>query len=94
METMNKIEYTEIENKAKQIEELTTIVENTFNKMDFLIDKNINSGIGIWDGEDAKKFKEEWINIKENIPSIINVYRIQANNINKLIDNTTKNSIL
>ena len=41
---MNKIEYIELENKVKQIEELSNTVENTFKKMDYLVSNNVNSG--------------------------------------------------
>ena len=90
METMNKIEYIELENKVKQIEELSNTVENTFKKMDYLVSNNVNSGKGIWDGEEAGNFKNEWEELKESIPEVTNIFRTQANNISNVIEITTE----
>ena len=89
MEPMNKIEYIELEKKVNQIEELANSVEETFKKIDDLINDNVNSGKGIWDGIDAESFKNEWFNLKENDPAITNIFRIQANNINEVLKITT-----
>jgi len=89
MDAMNKIEYIELENKIKQIDELSNAVENTFNKMDTLVNNNVNSGKGIWDGIEAGNFKNEWDELKEEIPKVINIFRTQAKNIANVIEFTT-----
>ena len=90
MKEINKIEKEELENKIGQIKKLSIEVKNSFIKFDDLIDQNVNSGKGIWDGEDAKVYKEEWENQKENIPNIINIYNNQAENIENILKMTSQ----
>ena len=91
MRTLNRIEYVELKNKIAQINDLTNKVEENFNKIDELIIDNINSGRGIWDGEDANKYLDEWKKIKEEIPNSINIFRIQADNIKKVMPESPTN---
>ena len=89
MQPLNKIEYDELELKIKQINELSNKVENILNKMNNLIEENVNSGKGIWDGPDASEYKNEWNVMEENIPNIVSIYRKQAENIENVIKLTT-----
>ena len=89
MKTLNKIEYEELKNKINEVNDLTTKVENNFKKIDNIITENINTGKGIWDGEEAQNFKNEWSNLKENIPNIVDIYKKQAQNIENVLEMTT-----
>ena len=89
MKTLNKIEYEELKNKINEVNDLTTKVENNFKTIDNIITENINTGKGIWDGEEAQNFKNEWSNLKENIPNIVDIYKKQAQNIENVLEMTT-----
>ena len=85
MQALNKIEYEELQIKVKQINDLTNKVEKCFEKMNNLINENVNSGKGIWDGPDANEYKMEWQKLEENIPNIVNIYKMQAEKIDEFI---------
>jgi len=89
MQTLNKIEYDELSKKITDINNLINKVENSFKNIDNIINDNVNSGKGIWDGEDAYNFKNDWSNLKENVPIIIDIYKKQAENIENVIKQTT-----
>ncbi len=90
MQETNKTEYEALKDKVQQIYDLTIKVEDAFNKLDKLVTENVNSGKGIWDGVDANKYKIEWDKIKEDIPSSINIFKIQADNIEKILSEKNK----
>lgn len=86
MPTLNKIEYAELTNKLKEINMLSIKAESSMKKLDNLIENNINTGIGIWDGESASEFINRWNSVKDEIPTITNILRTQTDNIKNMID--------
>ena len=82
----NKIEYDNLSKKVIEIEVLTNQVKEAFSRMDTLIEENINSGKGIWDGSGAAEYRQKWNQMKEEIPSSLEQFQILENNLKNTIE--------
>ncbi len=82
----NKIEYDNLSKKVIEIEVLTNQVKEAFSRMDTLIEENINSGKGIWDGSGAAEYCQKWNQMKEEIPSSLEQFQILENNLKNAIE--------
>ena len=85
MNPNNKIEYDELNKMLNRINNLTAEVQNIFSKVDEMILENVASGKGVWDGNDATNFKNEWNSLREDIPKIVEIFRKQKENIENTI---------
>ena len=62
--------------------------------MNNIINDLVNSGKGIWDGEDALEFKEEWNSKMETLPSSVQcVFQEQKEILNKVISRMEKSNL-
>ena len=85
MRKINKIEFQTIESKLNNLNTTIDRCTSSLQKMDSLVRENINSGKGIWDGESASQYKNDWENISEEIPKIIELITTQASNLETLL---------
>ena len=86
----NTVYEQDIKKKIEEINLLTTKVKTAFENMDQVIEENIHTGKGIWDGEASQNFKEEWKKLKEQIPSVLDAFEKQNKNLSNLLEITKK----
>jgi len=86
MNTINKVEIDELTNKLNEIEMLSSKAEMSIINFGNLLDNNINNGSGIWDGESATQYINSWNCMKEDIPKITEIFKIQSENLKKFIN--------
>ena len=91
IEGKNRLEYEKISNKLNELKELTERVEKNLLNMNELITETVDQGIGIWDGESANQFRTSWSNVENEIPSYVDVFQKQINNIHLMIEKTKQN---
>ena len=84
----NSIKEEELKKKIHEMEILIEEAKTSLSNMDDLIDQSINSNRGIWDGEEAKYFKEDYQRLSSEVPSILNSAEKQKNNIKIILDKT------
>ena len=85
-ENKNIVEIDKLKTKLTSLEELTERVSTNLNNMNTAIEETVATGKGIWDGESANQFKASWSSVNEEIPSFIEVFEKQANNLNSFIN--------
>ena len=91
IEGKNRLEYEKISNKLNELKELTERVEKNLLNMNELITETVDQGIGIWDGESANQFRTSWSNVENELPSYVDVFQKQINNIHLMIEKTKQN---
>ena len=84
----HSINQEELNKKINEIEILLEEAKTSLSNMDDLINQTINSNKGIWDGEEAKYFKEDYQKLSSEAPTILNAIEKQKNNIKILLDKT------
>ena len=85
MET-NVVKQCELEKKIVELDNVMQLVKSTLYNMEQLIEETIDSNKGIWDGEEARNFKDEYKIISSETPFILESIKKQMNNIKTLID--------
>ena len=85
-----KINFEELDNSLNNIKSLTETIRANLTGIDNIINENINTGVGILDGNSGEVFKKKWELLREDIPSIFDALSIQENNLETFI-NTMKN---
>ena len=82
----DSIDIEKIKEKINDIDHLQEQAISSLNDMNNIINDIVNSGKGIWDGEDALEFKEEWNSKMETLPSSVQcVFQEQKEILNKVI---------
>ena len=56
----DKINFNDLENSIKKIEELSDSIRMSLQGADNIIKDNIATNIGIWDGASATAYKNQW----------------------------------
>ncbi|MBR2828077.1 MAG: hypothetical protein IKE70_02450 [Bacilli bacterium] len=87
----NTVKQEELKKKIKEIDFLMQNAKTSFLNLDDLIAQTIDSKKGIWDGEEAKQFKEDYRKLAHEIPTIIDFFITQNNNIKLLIEKNNAN---
>ena len=87
---MNNINFEELNKSLVNLKTQAETVKESLTAMNNLVEDNINSGAGIWDGPSAATYKTKWNSLKDEIPTIIDDFRKQADNLEMFI-NTMKN---
>lgn len=82
----NIIKQEELKKKIYEIDLLMQDAKTSLLNMADLLDQTIDSKKGIWDGEEAKQFKEEYQKISSEIPTILETFTKQSNNIKELLE--------
>ena len=90
VEAKNIIENEKIKNKLNELKEATERVEKNLINMDSLITETVGQNVGVWDGESANQFRASWSNMTTEIPSYIDIFQKQVNNIQLLLEKTQK----
>ena len=85
-----KIDYAELEKSLIKIKELSEKVKSNLLCIDSIIDENINSGVGILDGNSGELFKKKWDYLKEDIPTSIMTFQNQVDNLELFISSYKK----
>ena len=65
----DKINFNDLENSIKKIEELSDSIRMSLQGADNIIKDNIATNIGIWDGASATAYKNQWESLSEKIRS-------------------------
>ena len=71
----------------KQIREKMTKTLESFNG---IVRDNINSGIGVWDSEMARLYRERWEQLMETFPEILKIFATQETNLEQYLQNMKK----
>ena len=74
----DKINFNDLENSIKKIEELSDSIRMSLQGADNIIKDNIATNIGIWDGASATAYTNQWESLSEKIPSYITTFEEQA----------------
>jgi len=85
-----KIEFVELEKSLLRLRQLTEKMNHALTSMDILIKDNINTGVGIWDSEQAALFREKWELLSQDFPDIMNTFQHQQSNLDLFITNMKK----
>ena len=90
----DSIDIEKIKEKINDIDHLQEQAISSLNDMNNIINDFVNSGKGIWDGEDALEFKEEWNSKMETLPSSVQcVFQEQKEILNKVISRMEKSNL-
>ena len=84
-----KINISELEKSLNNIKTQTETIKNSLLCIDNIIIENINTGVGILDGNSGEVFKKKWEILREEIPTTFDVLNSQENNLETFI-NTMK----
>ena len=88
---MNTINFEELNKSLVNLKLQADIVKDSIIIMNNLVTNNINTGAGIWDGPSASAYKTKWNSLNEELPTFIDDFRKQADNL-ELFINTMKNT--
>ena len=77
----NTLNFSEIEQKLVRIRELGDTVEKALNGISQLINENVNTGKGVFDGTAATQFMEKWQELDRELPGFIQDIKKQAANV-------------
>ena len=86
---MNTVNFDELNKSLTNLKIISESVKNSLTSMNNLVEENINTGSGVWDGPSAANFKTKWNSIKDEIPTFIDDFNKQAENL-ELFINTMK----
>ncbi len=90
----DSINIEKIKEKTNSIDHLQEQAISSLNDMNNIINDLVNSGKGIWDGEDALEFKEEWNSKMETLPSSVqSIFQEQKEILNKVISRMEKSNL-
>ena len=90
----DSIDIEKIKEKTNGIDHLQEQAISSLNDMNNIINDLVNSGKGIWDGEDALEFKEEWNSKMETLPSSVqSIFQEQKEILNKVISRMEKSNL-
>ena len=90
----DSINIEKIKEKTNSIDYLQEQAISSLNDMNNIINDLVNSGKGIWDGEDALEFKEEWNSKMETLPSSVqSIFQEQKEILNKVISRMEKSNL-
>ena len=82
----NKIDFEKLTQKVQELEMITEKLKTSLSNFDQLMEDNIQSGKGIWDGESAILWKEEWKQLIAEMPEVIDTFQKQSKNIQNFIE--------
>ena len=77
----NTLNFSEIEQKLVRIRELGDTVEKALNGISQLINENVNTGKGVFDGTVATQFMSKWQELDRQLPGFIQDIKKQAANV-------------
>ena len=87
----DSIDLEKLKEKINNIDYLQEQTISSLNDMNNIINDYVNSGRGIWDGEDASEYKEEWNKKIEELPSSVeNIFQEQKEILKKTISSLEK----
>ena len=87
----DSIDLEKLKEKINNIDYLQEQAISSLNDMNNIINDYVNSGRGIWDGEDASEYKEEWNKKIEELPSSVeNIFQEQKEILKKTISSLQK----
>ncbi len=82
-----QINLDELEKAVLNLEELTEKVNYTLNHANKVVEENINSGRGVWDGQMAEFYKRRWETLQKEFPSILETFSDQEKNLKEYLEN-------
>ena len=85
-----QINLNELEKAVLHLEELTEKVNYTLNHANKVVEENINSGRGVWDGHMAEFYKRRWETLQKEFPSILETFNEQEKNLKEYLENMKK----
>ncbi len=77
----NTLNLSEIEQRLVRIRQLGDTVENALKGISQLINENVNTGKGVFDGTAATQFMEKWQELDKELPGFIQDIKRQATNV-------------
>ena len=90
----DSIDIEKIKEKINNIDHLQEQAVSSLNDMNNIINDYVNSGRGIWDGEDASEYKEDWNKKMEELPSSVeNIFQEQKEILEKTISSIEKTKL-
>lgn len=90
MSGSNTLEYGSAKTSLNNLYQYAETVRTNLNKINNMIDEDVNTGIGIWDGESASKFRTNWKVLADDIPQFIDSFNKQVANLAVMIEETHK----
>ena len=87
---MNIVNFDELNKSLVNLKNISEAVKNSLTSMNALVEENINTGAGVWDGTSAETFKTKWNVLKDEIPTFIDDFNKQAENLEMFINTMKK----
>ncbi len=86
MAITNSLELENAKATLQRLKDEADRIKTNLNKIDGMIQDKVNTGIGIWDGQAATEFRAQWSNVASEIPSYIQDFNNQVNNLSAAIE--------
>ena len=84
------IEFDPLEKSLLQIKQLTERMAKNLEKVNQVVNENINTGDGIWDSEQASLYRTKWEVAMKEFPIILKTFQQQEANLENFLENMKK----
>ena len=84
------IEIDQLTKSLIQMKQLTERMARNLEKVNQVIEENINTGSGVWDSEQAALYKGRWETVMKEFPMIIKTFQQQEADLEKFLENMKK----
>lgn len=85
----NTLNYAEAQASLSNLKQLAETVRTNLTSMNTLINDNVNSGEGVWDGKSAAAFTAKWEEISNDIPKFCMYIENQSENLAEFLKQTS-----
>lgn len=84
---MNSVDYNALDTNVKNIEDYTANIKNALSTLNTMIEENVNTGAGIYDGRVAAEYKASWQEFATEFDTFVQMCQTQASNIRLEMEN-------
>lgn len=84
----NTLNYAEAQASLKKLQQYAETVRTNLTGMNTLIQDNVNSNAGVWDGQSAAAFTAKWEELSNEIPTYCTYLDNQAENLSEFLKQT------
>ncbi len=88
MALQNIIEYEEVKEQLRIIEQACEDTKTSLDSIDNEIKTSVGSGGAAWTGVSAEQFRNSWDGLAEELPTFISYVNMQAKNIDSMLVKT------
>jgi len=81
----NTLNYSAAQQSLNVLKNLAEEVRTNLNNINNLITQNVNTGDGLWDGNSASNFLNNWGDVAKDIPTYITYLENQVENLSEFI---------